>query len=394
MAGAARNFKQYFAPHVIDVSGVFGVQNETPGEVTDPSTSFPVSGAPNEQDAEDGVLAQDDAIADAGVPQPQINEHAAAEDVAAAEKQISMDAFGSVTKFVYPFTQQVRQDVRALFPADKVIYDKADKAEGSVSRMYFVLRILTFSLFAGFSATTTAILSEFFTGESAIGFLPGAFFALGDGSEFLNAFLSVITLAVAFGVLRTMIRWMLLREIVQSAERFAHDVSQRYSDTTSRTFEMANGVIDRMTRDMTWAQSAELYAKAALYNAKRAEYLDRYSTNIAWKNRWMFLRLEAATFTLKLFLTLCLIALVALGFSPDGDISVMTPQKVAFIALLAVNMHFVWGYAFRQKGDFWSAAFSKETKLQGSVESNYYNTIPRIIANLVKAIQANERNSN
>lgn len=327
-------------------------------------------------------------------PPGHYGNHPAADDVEAADRQIESADFGFVYKRVLPFTMQVRQSIREMYPCDEIIYNKGDNAERRTSTIYFVLRFITFLLFLIFAAGTASQTSLYFTGEKMFGVAPGDALAINMGSRLLEAIACVALLGGFLVAVRYFFRWLLLREIEQSAERFAHEVSQRYSDTTSRTFEMAKEVMDRITQGMSWSESAELYAKAALWNAKRAEYLDRYSTNVAWKNQWIFLRVEFVTFFLKSVISLFLAFLIVTEFSFDaGRLGSDLGEKAAFIGVIAVFLHFGWGYAFRKKGDFWTTAFSKETKLQGSVASNYYNAIPRIIANLVRAVQANERNS-
>ncbi len=319
-------------------------------------------------------------------------DHRAAEDASAADAQIAIADFGFVSKYVFPFTKQVRVDVRAMFPIDKETYDKADSMEKKVAWLYGVLRLLTLILYFLFLAIFTATASEYLTGTKRLDWLPDFIFAIDVANPTLKAIITIVLAGAVLAGVRFFLRWQFLREIERLSENFAHEVSQLYSDVTTRAFEMANSVRDRITDGCTWVESAELFAKASLWNAKRAEFLDRYSSNIAWKNRWMFLRIEFAAFLIKTVATLALVAVILFGFQFDpAGVSSDIGKKIAPVVFLLLNLHFGWGYAFRKQGDFWTRAFSKETKLQGSVETTYYNTIPRVIANLVDQVQAMER---
>lgn len=344
-----------------------------------------------------GTVEDSDGGAPSSTIDSELAEHAARDDVLAADAQITVQQFGHVTHYRTPFTTQVRDEIRTAYPCDKDIHDDGDSAELKIVLFYTLLRIVTLLLFAGFLNFAIAIAAIYFTGDyAAINVATGllSYLPAPQPPNLMSALGLTVVVALGLFFLRVAIRWLVLREIVQRGEKFAHNVSQRYSDVLTRLSDNANGIFDR-TNKCRWQRSAELFAKAALWNAKRAEYIDRYTTNIAWRNRWFFLRLEFVSFGIKAVLAAGACYFIFAGFEFSGSIDTQQNliEKLSFCGVIIATLLIGWGYVFRKRGDFWTAAFTKEIKLQSAPQSHYYNMLPRIVANLVALAQSNERNS-
>ncbi|PHS26074.1 MAG: hypothetical protein COA84_06715 [Robiginitomaculum sp.] len=323
--------------------------------------------------------------------------HGAQEHADLADMQSQKDGFARVGKYVTPFSRQIKEECRASFPKDIQAYDAADANQRRAEKLYFSLRLITLLIFGVYVYTIISALLYFVNHNEIRGFILGgilAFLPSFNGSELLYFSIFLVLASLVFTAFRFLFRWTIYRELIRCTDRFAHDVAIRYSDIAERMRLCAGNIFIREGRlkdmGMSWEDSVILWTKAALWNAKRAEYLDRYSTTVSWKIRLFIKRFESVTFLVKIAIFIGAsywIYITVMGEALTGN--GMTPALIS-ISVMLLTLLFGWGYYFHWKDDFLIEAFLNEAKLGYSSETHYYNYIASRLAGTAVDIEKRE----
>ncbi len=322
--------------------------------------------------------------------------HPAQEEADQALDQANLDGFGKVSTNVTPFSRQIKLECRISFPDDTAAYDAADQNQSRAEKLYFILRMTTLMAFTLYIVCTFFILRYFIENNNVstlITKVSSISLPAFRNSETVYLSLLVILSSLAFTLLRFSLRWFFHDRLLNCTARFAHEVSMRYSDIEERMRRCAGDIFIRSEKweknGLSWEESVKLWTRAALWNAKRAEYLDRYSTTVSWKIRLFIKRLEGTTFILKaLILGVAFYSLYQSyerGYvSPDHYFPLLLSVAIVLITFLIG-----WGYFFRWDDNFLINAFEKEAKLSYDPDTHYYNFIASRLA--AKAVDIEKR---
>ncbi|MBL4616330.1 MAG: hypothetical protein JKY46_01410 [Robiginitomaculum sp.] len=323
--------------------------------------------------------------------------HGAKEHAALADLQSETDNFARVKKYVTPFSRQIKEECRSSFSNDTKVYDAADKSQLRIEKIYFGLRLITLLTFSVYVYTIINALLYFVSHGEIRDFIPGgaaAFLPRFNGGELLyfSAFLVLVSLSFTF--LRFLLRGAAHYELTRCTESFAHNVAMRHSDIAERMRLCAGNIFVREGRlkdmEISWEDSVTLWTKAALWNAKRAEYLDRYSTTVSWKIRLFIKRLETTTFFVKSAIVIASSYWIYTSVMNESFIHNSTAPALISIALMFLTLVLGWGYYFHWKDDFLIKEFLEKAKLEYSSETHYYNYISSRLAATAVDIEKRE----
>jgi len=305
-----------------------------------------------------------------------------------AKAHAAEQSFGRVRSILFPFSQQLMAEIRRSFPVDVEIYDAADATRSGVEREYLSLRLGTFALFVIFTLLTygLALLQLQENPRDLIANVARALAGVMSPPEIsLPITLAIIAaIGVVCAGLRTFWRWALFREIDHKADAFAHTVSRRYQEVLRRVVTACQNAEQR-GGDRAWPERARRWVRIAVWNGKRGEYLDRYSTTVAWKIRIYLLTVEAIFWVLKGIVAFAFCAAV-IGV---GANSLLATLLIAALYLAATGL--VWFWLGRRKYDFWTDAFI-ESMGDYKTQIDYIASVSKVTENLVHHVIANEWN--
>ncbi|MGV6819686.1 MAG: hypothetical protein ACWA5T_04220 [Parvularcula sp.] len=311
----------------------------------------------------------------------------------AANHVIRIVRFGAVPGRVsFPFSRQLRNSCRVLFPDDCDVYNIADRNKSRAFLLYVLMRLLTLGTFVGILYFLSAVIYQYQYGAEPAGavfLFPGWLLNLIGTPSLVEALVMALADVASLLAARSIIRHMLFFVIKDLARRTAFKLYTRHSDIVSRITEhCANS--KRRVGEGAWPERAGKYTKCALWNAKRAEYLDRYSTTVGWLVSYWTTLIELVTNAASLSLLLGLTVMVATNFF--GTMEAPAHQIViGRYALLAV----VWvGYGVavmqREKSGFWTEAFRSQTADHDDDDEHYFDRIASHIEDLVDEVVSKE----
>jgi hypothetical protein len=195
--------------------------------------------------------------------------------------------------------------------------------------------------------------------------------------------------------------WVFRTFIDREVERFSSRFKQTYTGSLVAALTRARSVQDRASLD--WTSNALQSMGAALYNAKRSEYLDRYGTTTLWNIHEFFDRIENISWAAKaLMLAGTIYALWRLGdpasaprlagLSLDRIGEVLLAMSAAAVALGG------WVFDRRESGaltDVFEAEFStgQDDWPVPQEEISYLVQIPRVVENLITEILSYARSA-
>ena len=309
---------------------------------------------------------------------------------------------GAVDSYAAPLSRQHRKDIAIQFPADNKYFDFAEKTQWSVIRGYLYLRIATFTLF--FVLTIFQTLA-FYMSISTNATVDGAGFVFnvfGYSLPIVKPVLSLISagqslpggvipiVMVASGLfifLRYLVRKVGFYILGIRAERLSFDIFTRLDEVSSRVTETCAKARDRVG-DGEWPERARHWTIIALWNARRAEYLDRYITIIIWTVRTYILTIERVFILLK-------IAVMVAGFfwlfQQISGSGVGNQVKVGvFSFFLGLQTYLLWHRAGMRPNDFWTEQFRRSASDTAGIRETYVDKISVLVENLVDEVISKE----
>lgn len=338
----------------------------------------------------------------------QGSEFEAIADLKAADALISKQKLlGWHTKFTAPLSAQLKAEWKALFEQDADFYKKVDTFQRDVILTYAVLRFVTYALFVLYILTSYNILFLKFSVETHAS---NIFAWLGQVTSGLASFilqLSGDSLWIAFAV--TTGAFFLLRIIVRSiafvrmnikAEKLAHRVANQRWEVLLAGTHAINKAKEPPSSTSDWSQHAGRWTKVASWYAKRAEYVDRYSTTVNWLIQFYINRLEnifsAAKAGTVLALALHTFVLLPipdfLGLQALPESSHVTLRILS--GLLMICTVIFWYFLGSAKTSFFREAFEREfaereTQVTGGrtdYKQHFFDQMAGLASGLVKQV--------
>lgn len=249
-------------------------------------------------------------LADVGVEVPDGFTEQDALELRDAYWMMNSGLFGTVERRIRPLSRQLRQDIKASFPIDRPFYDDLDSRSFKVSRYLVVAyTINTVVLFAVVKVLAGLLVPWIVSLDGSPGmaadYTPNVvelwFWQFGDGAlnpawalQDLRAFLPVAigTVLGAALLVRWVFRIWLLSEINQNINYIEVETKRLHGDMLAAVGTRLKQINDARTQRKGWPACARQYLILALWQTKRAEYFDRYSTVFDWKLQQFFERSE------------------------------------------------------------------------------------------------------
>ena len=285
----------------------------------------------------------------------------------AARMHFQIGKIGAPQKYERPFTRQLKNDTRLQFPVDERYYALAEKAQSDVLARYLSLQVIEVSMLA----LLVAIQALLFAPDRLMGSLDLPFlknltwpWALGSG----------VLAAAIFAALRSFVRWFFFHEIERKAERLSFEVFKRIDDINTNVTEACLKSRNRKGRG-EWSERAREWIVVAIWNAKRAEYLDRFITTLIWSVRTYIVNIEIAAVLLKFA-----VALIAAVYVFRRD---EAAASFAFCGAILVQTGLLWLVWGRKPADFWTTVFRKSASEHEENVEPYSDKIASVVENLV-----------
>ena len=315
---------------------------------------------------------------------PAASPFEAQDELDAAERVVKFLEIGRTVGFRLPFSSQLKHDTEAQFPEDAAFYMQATKSQNRVLRSYFFMRVSGIIAFAGFIYAYLLVASEYFAESMlpATAALPG----MPDKPTLLVALAAAIGVAAIGVLIRFTLRYLFFLGINTTAHRLGFLINQQISDINTRVTECC--AYSQVRRGAgAWADRGKKWIKVAIWNAKRAEYLDRFSSTVGWLVRLYVTAMELVANAIMIFIgAVAAIKIFSLGSGSDPVATFL------FIALLAVTIVWGWIIAFRRSDDFWTQEIRDEIVAAQKSSPHYFDQISSVTENLIEMIVANERN--
>jgi len=312
---------------------------------------------------------------------------------------------GQVGRFVRPFSRQLKQEIRRLFPADRETFDYADEASRIVEIQYLTMRAVTLLLLVVFLGVTY--------GLAFACVYPGSLARLPVHVPWLTTTPAGLRLGVVSAVcvtvggtlylLRIAVRTLVFSVLIDPRmHRFTHQFSSTYQGALVAAMARAQESEDRS--NSAWAENAYRATRAALYHGKRAEYLDRYGTTTLWNIHEFFRRFEVISWFAKGLVGVSLTyGLLALGAPASGERWLGIPiaylcEVVLWIEAVTIGI-FGWGISRRESDaltGIFETGFSalRDTWQVSEREMSYMTLLPELVRNLVSNVLSYARSTN
>jgi len=231
----------------------------------------------------------------------EISDFEAMQDLEAASTLMRRNLFGGVAKIRLPFSTQLLTEIENAFPVDGDMFKAVAQSHREYRRGYQAAFVLGTIVFGALLAVWVAFASEYLTlvldaaAFQSMGHAPWFFTDEGapnligltfGGPLWLYALLFFIAIACAGIAARFLLRFLLLREIGNNARDLDNTITQRYELILARVLESCSKISSARSKDH-WSRRAHHWSIVAQWNAKRAEYIDRYFSTIGWKI-WLF----------------------------------------------------------------------------------------------------------
>ena len=274
-------------------------------------------------------------------------------------------SFGEVGEKKWPFSRQLKTAIRRKFTVDRVTFDAADRLQVEAFMLATLMRLLTFaitfipfvilsisySLQKEIAASSAASSFEVALAEAAA--LLGSFFNKIDIET--SVFSGLVVATIMLIVIRVIIRFIFGLMAQINVLTLAKTVSNKYGEIRHHITTCCGAVANRPERG-SWPQAAKRSMKDALESARRAEYLDRYSTTVFWKIEFGFREIE--TFFVLLKVTLLAVASAWLYNAAIDGGSAASFNDISHILGLLIGGVLGWIVFARARNDFLTESFS------------------------------------
>ena len=315
------------------------------------------------------------------------------EEYEAARKYFAKTDYGATMRYKQPFSNQLKDEIISAFGVDGEIYRKANEVQKKVCIQYAALRVVTLGVFLAtlliqLSGLAGQPIEDAPISKTAYRFAENLQ-ALVNGDLIL---LLIITAIGAFA-LRWGIRWAFLDKTIEiEAERLSHKIFTYIDSVSEDVTNCCSKARDRTGRGGIWPKRANAWVTIALWNAKRAEYLDRYATTIIWCVRTYTKAIERISQAVKVIATIVAISAVAFGAGPIGEYfgELSLNERISFGLLLGFQTFALWLFLPRKPADFWTLSFRKSATAHHEIEDNYPAKLGRVVENLVDEVLRKE----
>ena len=317
-------------------------------------------------------------------------------DLDRVDALIAQTHFGQTSIHIAPFTAQLRASIKNTFEVDADIYAVSDDAIQSVQANYVRMRGLTLTAFivnlvlvssmlhAGNDSISNLfvipILADWFAIWPRVGDLPIASYGYS------------LALTAALVIARLLVREWHRRSIEFDGLTFAYRVKARNDEILSK--------LDRCTRyagleGEDRAERSKKWTKIALWCSKRSEYLDRYTTTLAWKAQDTLKDVQSLTVVLKLGLLIYVASSVILIFDDNSERAITLTTEIyrlGFVAIFIPSMVYCWHYLHWFQRNIWNATFSETVDGEDAYIGNFYDDISDMVESFARQVDANRFN--
>lgn len=306
---------------------------------------------------------------------PTLPWHSLAEELDAAGVTMRTARIGLVGKAVWPFTRALKEAIKRQFPKETEFYAFADNTWRHIIGAYIQMRLITLTILLAMMGTLYVIAWTFVHSTTA------AFTAAGIRPDQFVIGIGGVAALVFFSI-RFAVRSVMFSSLVMAAQHFSHKVKDRLRLSQMEVVTACEQIRHRIA-GRAWADHARDWMVAALFRAKRTEYLDRYATTVLWQFEttlpwveWVFWSVNA-------------IAALFVGYQiwtlGSGPASREVHDAMRGLIVILAIASFIW-IADRKPNNFWSKAFSGQ-ETDTPQEWQYMVAIPQVVQNLVAEIQ-------
>ena len=288
--------------------------------------------------------------------------------------------FGRTRHTLRPLSKQVFDEVRSLFPIDKPAFDEADKLKSKITRRTLQLRACTMGVFCLW-VMAVAVLTHSFLDARGVQWTFLTSFPAGVVA-YIGWLLAISILATAA---RRGIRAWFFMSIHQATGQFSHDLDSRWDDVNTRVTDCC---LEAQSRGKGWALRSKLYLIIAVWNSKRAEYLDRYTTVLGWKINDIVRRIEQVATSAKALIAAALILTVLGRVAADAELQTLRILAAIAALLLVVPITTIWGFLLfgRVPNDKWTEVLRSDIAKSESTHKHNFLKLGELVENLARTI--------
>jgi len=312
------------------------------------------------------------------------------DELAMALEHFSSIIVGSVPVYKTPLSRQMWAGIAEQFPIDAPHFEAAKKTQRRTVIGYGAMRLVTFLIFLVMTTAQIGAFAGAMSGADAVeptGGLLGALLAATAALNFsdLQYLLAIPVIGMVGLFLRSIARRITFHLLGIGAERLSHRVFGRLDLIRMRITEAASKTRDRVGKG-EWRERARNWTIIALWNAKRAEYLDRYITVVIWTVRTYISQIEATLMTVKFVIVVVLLLNVLPLAEGVGGVAWLLLMALALLAQTCL----LWHLLGQKPNDFWTTEFRKAADDDENINETYVHKIGGIVENLVDEVLAKE----
>ncbi len=328
------------------------------------------------------VTAHEEMAAEAGIT----TDFPALDVLKEAQEHFDSIHYGISDTHQLPFSRQLKKSTADLFPRDAALYAEASQTQDAVTHFYALMRLVTFLLFAAVLTLQVMIFSLPLESAFFSGFYSSALSELAQ--NWLVASVAILVVGAVGAIFRYTVRSAFFYFMEVRAERFSFKMFKRIDDIVTEVTVACSRTRDRVGKGGEWSKRAKCWVIIALWNAKRAEYLDRYATTVIWCVR-TYNRLALIFFSvLKVSALVTAFAVVWSNFAiiGAGAAAPNTVANVVFSVFLIIQGMTVWHFLGQKPPDFWTKAFRKSASQVEDGLEHYASKVGSVVENLVHEV--------
>ncbi|MEL6371579.1 MAG: hypothetical protein AAFR03_12775 [Pseudomonadota bacterium] len=325
----------------------------------------------------------------------QADQFEAQGELDSANQMIRANEVGRTAGFVFPFSSQLKRDTARQFEADKLFYRTATKTQFKVLAYYFGMRASGLAAFFGFLYCFDLFARHYFLGAEAVVMMPNLVEQVFAGSPLGSTLTALAAVALASIIVRYFLRVIFFLFIDVQAHQLSFHIKQRVSDIVSRITECCAYSQVRRGNGL-WSSRGKNWIKVAIWNAKRAEYLDRFASTITWLIQFYVNLMEWIANVVMVAASTWVAAHIVTRYHLFSDVEAVrgsTFDGIIMAVILGLTVFIGWIFLFRRKGDFWTEKFRTELVEAETAAPHYFDQVSSVVENLIEMVVANERNS-
>lgn len=293
-------------------------------------------------------------------------------------------SFAKTKRRLTPLSRQVFDEIRDLFPIDKAAFDETDRLKEEIVKKTLLLRMFTMLTYIFFLCCVGLLTWELLVSSNG----PISIFGWQPSPAVQSFFVYPVTILLAslftIGV-RLLIRDHVFMDIRRETGQFSHDLDKRWDCIDSRVTECC---LAAQKRGQGWALRSKLFTIIATWNAKRAEYLDRYSTVSAWKIHDFVALIEIVATSIKIVLALALFGYFATYFWKYPEIQNLAVASGLFALFSVLAFTAWWGFLWfgRVPNDKWTEVLRSDIAKTEESEKHHFLKFGDLVENLARTV--------